>query len=95
MSGRKDIGARLEAWAAGGADAALIEQAMPLLTVAQRTMLHACYIEQTRPEVVCRRLSIPARPAAEFVQRFRAAQAAVEAAALSIKHDLEYDHHAA
>ena len=92
---RKDINARLEAWAAGGAGAASIEQAMPLLTSAQRTMLHACYIEQARPEVVCRRLSIPARPASEFVSRFRAAQEAIEAAALSIKHDLEYDQHAA
>lgn len=72
------ITARLEAWAAGDADALRIEQAMPLLTAEQRTMLHSCYVEQARPEVVCRRLSIPARPAAEFVSRFRAAQEAIE-----------------
>jgi len=59
-------------------DAVRIERGMRLLTVAHRLMLHWCYIEQARPEVVCRKLSIPARPASEFVERFRAAQEAIE-----------------
>jgi hypothetical protein len=62
-------------------DAVRIERAMRVLPVAQRLLLHWCYIEQARPEVVCRKLSIPIRPASEFVERFRAAQDAVEDAA--------------
>jgi hypothetical protein len=60
------------------ADAYRIEQGMRKLTVQHRLMLHWCYIEQARPEIVCRKLSIPVRPASEFVERFRAAQAAIE-----------------
>lgn len=60
------------------ADAIAIERGMRFLEVAHRLMLFWCYIEQARPEVVCRKLSIPARPASEFVQRFRAAQEAIE-----------------
>jgi hypothetical protein len=115
VTGRKDIGLRLENWArwcfsmsgGGGADsmtgaicealrraalgnvwsghevreetndqdAIAIEQGMRLLPVAQRLLLYWCYIEQARPEVVCRKVSIPK---AEFVERFRAAQEAIE-----------------
>jgi hypothetical protein len=59
-------------------DAVRIERGMRDLPVAQRLLLHWCYIEQARPEVVCRKLSIP-KP--EFVERFRAAQEAIEDAA--------------
>ncbi len=60
------------------ADAVRIERGMRALPVAQRLLLHWCYIEQARPEVVCRKLSIPVRPASEFVSRFREAQEAIE-----------------
>lgn len=57
------------------ADAVAIERAMRDLPVQQRLLLHWCYIEQARPEVVCRKVSIPIK---EFVERFRAAQEAIE-----------------
>jgi hypothetical protein len=57
------------------ADCMAIERGMPLLPVPQRLLLYWCYIEQARPEVVCRKVSIPK---ADFVERFRAAQEAIE-----------------
>lgn len=59
-------------------DAVRIEQGMRELSTFDRLLLHWCYIEQARPEVICRKLSIPVRPASEFVDRFRAAQDAIE-----------------
>jgi hypothetical protein len=59
-------------------DAVAIERGMRLLSTFNRLLLHWCYIEQARPEVVCRKLSIPLRPASEFVDRFREAQEAIE-----------------
>jgi hypothetical protein len=59
-------------------DAIKIELAMRKIPFAQRLLLDWCYIEQARPEVICRKLSIPVRPASEFVERFRAAQEAIE-----------------
>lgn len=56
-------------------DAVRIEQGMRLLTVADRLLLHWCYIEQARPEVVSRKLSFAVK---EFVEKFRAAQEAIE-----------------
>jgi hypothetical protein len=56
-------------------DAARIQAAMPRVPIAQRVLLNWCYIEQARPEIVARKCSFPVR---EFVERFRAAQAAVE-----------------
>lgn len=62
-------------------DAIRIEQAMHQIPVQQRLLLRWCYIEQARSEVICRKLSIPVRPASEFVNRFREALAAIESAA--------------
>lgn len=63
------------------ADALRIERAMRTLPTAQRLLLHWCYIEQVRAEIVCRKLSIPIKPISEFISRFRAAQEAIEDAA--------------
>lgn len=95
MSERGDIGAHLEAWSAGNADAAHIGRAIAMLAPAHRVMLTATYRDHAPPEAVCRLLAIPARPASGFVEAFRAAQEAVEATVLSLKHDLEYDQLAA
>ena len=46
-----------------------------------RLLLRYCYIDQSRPEEVCRKLSIAHRPATVFVTVFRQAQAALEAIA--------------
>lgn len=59
-------------------DAIRIEMGMRKLPFQQRLLLDWCYIEQARPEVVCRKLSIPIRPASIFVELFRAAQDAIE-----------------
>ena len=59
-------------------DAVKIELGMRKLPIQQRLLLDWCYIEQARPEVICRKLSIPMRPASEFVDRFRDAQEAIE-----------------
>jgi hypothetical protein len=116
---RKDIGARLEAWARwatsrtrGGADcmtgavcegmrraelgdvwsghtvrdnldddtadAIRIQRGMVHLSLQHRLVLNWTYIEQARPEVVCRMCNIPVRPISEFVRIFRDAQAAIE-----------------
>lgn len=56
-------------------DAERIQLAMPKIDQADRWLLHWCYIKQERPEVVARLCRFPIR---EFVQRFRAAQRAVE-----------------
>lgn len=59
-------------------DAIRFEVGMRELAIPQRLLLHWCYIEQAQPEMVCRKCSIPVRPASEFVTRFRAAQEAIE-----------------
>ena len=59
-------------------DAIKIEMGMRKIPFQQRLLLDWCYIEQAQPEVICRKLSIPVRPASEFVDRFRAAQEAIE-----------------
>jgi hypothetical protein len=59
-------------------DAWRIERAMPALELHHRLMLWWCYIRMAQPEVVCRKLGIPHRPATEFVEKFRAAQSAIE-----------------
>ena len=59
-------------------DAEAIERAMRLLTWRDRKMLTLCYIEQKRPEAVCRVLGLAHRPATVFVEAFRRAQSAVE-----------------
>jgi hypothetical protein len=56
-------------------DAIRIELGMRKLPCQQRLLLDWCYIEQARPEVVCRKLSIPIK---DFVERFREAQDAIE-----------------
>jgi hypothetical protein len=63
------------------ADALLFERSMPLLDTKQRLLLWWCYIRQAPPDLVCKRLSIPNRPATEFVRLFREAQVAIEALA--------------
>lgn len=60
------------------ADAWLIERGMRDLTTKHRMLLWWCYIQNAAPEVVCRKMGIPHRPATEFVQVFRDAQAAIE-----------------
>lgn len=59
-------------------DAIKIEMGMRALPFQQRLLLDWCYIEQARPEVVCRKLSMPIRPTSIFVEAFRAAQDAIE-----------------
>ena len=59
-------------------DAHAIEMAMRHLSRRDRLMLRYCYIDQARPEEVCRKLSIAHRPATVFVTVFRQAQAAIE-----------------
>lgn len=59
-------------------DAIAIERGMRELPTDQRLLLWWCYIRQAPPEVICRKLSIPVRPASVFVAQFRAAQAAIE-----------------
>lgn len=60
------------------ADALLLELDMRKLKTFDRLLLWRCYIDQARPEVVCRKLSIPWHPATEFVRLFRAAQSAID-----------------
>ena len=59
-------------------DAVRIEMGMRKITTPQRLLLSWCYIEQARPEVICRKMSIAPRPASVFVDLFRAAQCAIE-----------------
>lgn len=56
-------------------DAVKVELGMRKLPMQQRLLLDWCYIEQARPEVVCRKVSIPMK---EFVERFMEAQEAIE-----------------
>lgn len=63
-------------------DAVRIELGMRKLANFDRLLLDWCYIEQARPEVISRKLSFHVR---EFVERFRAAQQAIEAAAIERK----------
>lgn len=60
------------------ADAWRLENGMRELSTKHRTLLWWCYIKNAMPEVVCRKMGIPHRPATEFVQAFRDAQAAIE-----------------
>ena len=59
-------------------DALLLELGMRKLQTFDRLLLRWCYIDQARPEVVCRKMSIPRHPATEFVRLFRNAQTNVE-----------------
>ena len=59
-------------------DAEAIERAMRLLSHRDRLLLKLCYIDQDRPEAVCRKLSLAHRPMTIFVNAFRQAQGAVE-----------------
>jgi len=54
-------------------DAHAIELAMRNLSRRDRLMLRYCYIDQSRPEEVCRKLSIAHRPVTVFVNVFRQA----------------------
>ena len=60
------------------ADAKHVDAAMRSLPALQRSLLWWCYVRQAKPEVVCRRLGICARPAVQFVAAFQLAQAAIE-----------------
>ena len=62
-------------------DAWRIERAMPDIEEQHRMLLWWCYIRNAQPELICRKMGIPHRPHTEFVERFRAAQAAIEAIA--------------
>lgn len=59
-------------------DALLLELGMRRLRTFDRLLLWWCYIDQAPPHVVCRKLSIPHRPATQFLQAFRAAQLSIE-----------------
>ena len=59
-------------------DAWAIQRAMAEVTLQQRMILHWCYIEQARPEVVCRMTKLPVRPISIFVAAFHDAQHAIE-----------------
>ena len=59
-------------------DAMRIERGMRELQVLDRMILYWTYIEMARPEIVCRKVSLPARPAEIFVRHFLAAQQAIE-----------------
>lgn len=59
-------------------DALQLELGMRKLKTFDRLLLWWCYIDQARPEVVCRKLSIPRHPSTEFVRLFRCAQVAIE-----------------
>lgn len=59
-------------------DAWAIQCAMADITLQQRMILHWCYIEQARPEVVCRMTKLPVRPISVFVSAFHDAQFAIE-----------------
>lgn len=60
------------------ADAVRIEKGMRLISDADRLLLWWCYIKQQHPGYVARQCTFPVR---EFVERFRAAQEAIEDAA--------------
>ncbi len=60
------------------ADGWAIEAGMRELQTKHRILLWWCYIQNASPEMVCRKMGIPHRPATEFVGTFRAAQAAIE-----------------
>lgn len=86
MAEHKDIGTRLENWAnlhqqaaaVDYADAELLDHCIGLLAAQQRTLLWSCYVLHQPIEVVCRKLVMPVRPAAQFVALFQAAQVALE-----------------
>jgi DNA-directed RNA polymerase specialized sigma24 family protein len=59
-------------------DAVAIEIGMRSLSTAQRALLWWCYIKQQHPGFIARKMSFPV---AEFVNRFRDAQDAIEDAA--------------
>jgi hypothetical protein len=48
------------------------------LETAHRMLLWWCSIRQAPPEVVCRKMSIPHKPATEFISLFHQAQGAIE-----------------
>jgi hypothetical protein len=56
-------------------DAIQIEGGMRYLPADQRLLLWWCYIKQQHPGYVARKMSFPVK---EFVERFRAAQEAIE-----------------
>jgi hypothetical protein len=59
-------------------DALLLELAMRKLKTFDRLLLWWCYIDQARPEVICRKLSIPRNPATEFIRLLRNAQITID-----------------
>jgi hypothetical protein len=59
-------------------DAWAIQRGMAHITLQQRMILHWTYIEQARPEVVCRMTKLPVRPISIFVAAFHDAQYAIE-----------------
>lgn len=59
-------------------DAARVELAWRAQTTKHRDMLLWTYINNARPEVVCRKMRIPARPISIFIEAFRAAELAIE-----------------
>jgi len=74
-NGEKPTGDRLKL---DEEDAHAIELAMRGLSRRDRLMLRYCYIDQERPEVVCRKLSIAHRPATVFLTVFRNAQQSLD-----------------
>jgi len=60
------------------ADALRVERAFRLLDRKQRDILIWTYVRNASPEVICRKLGIPVRPIAVFIEQFRAAETAIE-----------------
>jgi hypothetical protein len=59
-------------------DALRVELAWRIQTPKNRDLLLWTYINNARPEVICRKLKIPARPVSAFIEAFRAAEDAIE-----------------
>lgn len=89
MTGRPNIDARLENWGIvmTGApsrtrpdtpDAWNVERAWRALPQAQRDLLYWCYIKRAVPEVICRKLAIPQKPIADFIDRLGLAKTAIK-----------------
>lgn len=59
-------------------DAAVIERAWVRLPIRPKMMLRLCYVLNSSPEYICRVMKIRRRPASDFTEELRAAQAAIE-----------------
>jgi hypothetical protein len=63
----------------GMADALLLDRAMPQLSTMQRSLLWWCYVKQDSADDVCTILGLARKPALQFIEAVRVAEATVEA----------------